>query len=181
MTGVILAAGASRRMGRPKALLEIDGNTLVRAHVEALAGVCDVVIVVVNGTVQVDVPAHVHVVVNADGNAQMIDSLRLALAGCDAERVVVTPVDVPPVSRDTLARLLEAGPPAVPIDANGERGHPVLIGRPAMDAIRAGSVEGGLRTLLLDATLVKVEDPDVARDFDDPESWASYLGRRRSS
>lgn len=162
-------------------MLELDGKTLMQAHVDALRAVCDEVIVVVNATVRVDLPEHVRVLVNADVNAQMIDSLRLALLAFPTERAIVTPVDVPPASRVTLTRLLEAGPPAVPIDGHGEPGHPVLIGPAQVATIRAGSVEGGLRTLLSDAVRVAVDDPDVALDFDDPESWASYLGRRGSS
>lgn len=177
--GVVLAAGASRRMGRPKALLDLDGEPLVAAHVRALRTVCDVVIVVVNEHLRVEVQADV--VVNRDPKAQMIDSLRLALRDHHAGRVIVTPVDVPPAAPDTLARLLAVQPPAVPIDARGERGHPVVIGPDLVAAIRKEAPEGGLRTLLTGATCVTVDDPDAALDFDDPDSWASYLARRGRS
>ena len=177
--GVVLAAGASRRMGRPKALLDLDGESLVAAHVRSLRTVCDVVIVVVNATVPVQVDALV--LVNFNPDAQMIDSLRLALLHHAAEHVIVTPVDVPPAAPDTLRRLLDVGPPAVPIDAHGAAGHPVVIDADTAAAIRARIPEGGLRTLLTGARRVPVADPDVALDFDDPHAWASYLARRRRS
>jgi molybdopterin-guanine dinucleotide biosynthesis protein A len=46
MTGIVLAGGASRRMGRDKAFLQLDGTPLIQVVVERLAQVCEEVLVV---------------------------------------------------------------------------------------------------------------------------------------
>jgi CTP:molybdopterin cytidylyltransferase MocA len=175
--GVVLAAGASRRMGRPKALLELDGRTLVQAHVDAFRPVCDAIVVVTSDQITVDVVG-AEVLVNRAPDAQMIDSLRLALIDRAVNHAIVTPVDVPPAAAGTLTALLAVPAPAVPVDDGGRPGHPVLIGRQEIAAILAAPPGGGLRALLRQAARIAVADPDVALDFDDPPSWATFLARR---
>lgn len=50
LTGLVLAGGASQRMGRDKAFLELDGRTLIGIIVERMAAVCDEVIIVAGDT-----------------------------------------------------------------------------------------------------------------------------------
>lgn len=176
---VVLCAGASRRMGSPKGLLPLRGVPLLRRQVDALAARASLVIAVLGREADAHaavLPPAVRVVVNdAWATTAMADSLRLALVSADVRgAALVTPVDVAPAAVETLDALLAAGPPAVPCDAEGRPGHPVLLDAAAVEAIRASPPEGGLRTLLAAARRVGVADPWVALDFDDPPSWRAF-------
>src|SRR5687767_13114110 len=100
--GVVLAAGASTRMGEPKPLLPADGTTFLERAIKLLrtAG-CRYVVAVVNDSddwiARVADATGAAVVINDRKDSEQIDSLRLAIAnlpdGYDA--VVVLPVDFP--------------------------------------------------------------------------------------
>src|SRR5688500_19901080 len=112
--GVVLAAGASTRMGIPKPLLEVDGTTFLERAIKVLrtAG-CTYVVAVVNDSddwiARVADSSGAAVVINDQPKSQQIDSLQLAIAnlpdGYDA--VVVLPVDFPRVTQETVNALLE--------------------------------------------------------------------------
>lgn len=162
VVAVVLAAGASSRMGAPKALLKLrDGRTLLQAHLDALA---DFPVVVVQGRWALPVPA-VH---NPDWQITgMVESLALALVGRGEERVLVTPVDAAPVRRPDLAALLAAPAPACLAYA-GRPGHPVVVRR---EQVRPPTP---LNTL--DFTWVEGH-PDALVDLDTPEDWARFSSR----
>jgi len=178
---VILAAGGSVRMGRPKALLPLRGEPLIAAHVRALAVASDPIYVVLGAhaeTIRRAIPAGAIAIVNENWETTFpADSLRQALLHADIRGACwVTPVDVPPATPDTLSRLMQAGPPAVPTSPLGEPGHPVLLDRQMVQIIREGAPPGGLRTLLKCTPRIPVEAVDVARDFDDPAAFAKWHG-----
>lgn len=180
---IILCAGASRRMGRPKGLLLLDGKPLLRRQVEAFARFSEQVIVVLGSRAREHLhalPAAVRVVYNRDWAAGFpADSLHLAVRTLGVRGSCwVTPVDVSPPTEDTLGALLAAGPPAVPVDSAARDGHPVLLGPEELEQLRRQAPDGGLRTLLGGARRVPVADPMVARDFDDPAAWEAFLASR---
>lgn len=193
VAGVIPAAGASTRMGTPKALLDAGGRSFVAAAVGALvAGGCDPVLVVV-APGQPDVARRARatgavVVENPEPGEGPITSLRLALGvvGGDAAAIAVLPVDHPLVRPETVEALLEAfrthGAPLVLPVADGARGHPAILGRALFSALLDPALEGGARTVVhahLDqARLVMVDDPGVVTDIDTPEAYrAAFAGR----
>ncbi len=182
---VILAAGGSVRMGRSKPLLEVEGRPLISAHVAALAKVADLVIVVVGAqadAVRAVLPDTATAVLNPDwATTWPADSLQIALEVAKiCGTCLVTPVDVPPASAETLAKLIAAGAPAVPQDLNGRPGHPVLLDANLVSRIREGAPDGGLRTLLAEVQRVTVSEPNVAEDFDDPEAFGRWTAARGS-
>jgi len=176
---VVLAAGASSRMGRPKALLPLAGRTVIEAHLTRLAAHCGELVVVLGAhasAIRAVLPAGVRIVYNPDwADTHPVDSLRRALRVVEAPHGLVVPVDTPPARPRTLERLLGARPPAVPVDAAGRRGHPVAVGSAIVAAVRDGPVPGGLRTLLTEAREVPVDDPWVGFDFDEPSAWARFV------
>lgn len=192
VAGVVPAAGASTRMGRPKALLDAGGRSFVAAVVGALVGGgCDPVLVVV-GPGQDDVArrakaAGALVLENADPGEGPITSLRLALAavGEGADAVAVLPVDHPLVLPETVAALVDAfrgadAPLALPVH-QGKRGHPALLGRALFPELLRADLEGGARTVVhahLDAALLlEVDDAGVVADIDTPEAYrAAFHG-----
>src|SRR5437879_9723840 len=138
LAGVVLAAGASERMGRPKALLDFRGRAFVVRILESLEALGVEPRVVVLGPdaarVRPSLATHDCVIVeNPDLTSHAIGSLRAALAALEPIRpsgIVAWPVDLPHVRVATLERLLEAhrrsGAPAVVPSFAERRGHPVI-------------------------------------------------------
>src|SRR5215470_6288043 len=140
--GVVLAAGASTRMGRDKALLPWRGGTFLSAAIRALQPVTDLVIVVTGAN-----GAELAPIVNANAGFMVTNpnpergqfsSLQTGLQevlnrGRDA--AIVTLVDRPPPALATLTQIknefLAAGNGiwAVVPEYLGKHGHPIVIGR----------------------------------------------------
>ena len=179
MHGLLLAAGAGRRMGTPKALVsDADGPWLVRAVATLREGGCDGVTVVLGAVAEQArrlVPDDVDVVVAEDWGEGMGASLRAglrSLAGSPADAVVLSLVDLPDLVPEVVARVAAAGAgPAALARAtyDGQPGHPVLIGRDHWAGVVASAVgDQGARAYLAahDVTLVECGDLASGRDID---------------
>src|SRR5438067_8801497 len=101
---IVLAAGASSRMGRPKALLDFDGRTALALALEAMAGLAPPIIVL--GPNRPEIEARVNlsgarVAINPDVSRGQSASLRAALAmlPLEGEAFVFMPVDYPLVQQ----------------------------------------------------------------------------------
>lgn len=177
IAAVVLAAGESRRMGRPKALLELGGRTLIEAHVARLRSVADVVTVVVRPEVAARLPP-LDARIVARVTSSQAESLASALASTrDAETNessasvwIVTPVDLVPPQPDTLRALLGAlgeGIDAVTPEYAGRGGHPVVTRASVLQPYGAGATLP-LRERLREVRRMKlaVDDPRVLGDFD---------------
>lgn len=180
--GLLLAAGAGRRMGMPKALVEgTDGLPWAVSSVRTLiAGGCSDVVAVIGaqaGDVRAllsDEPATI--VEATDWDDGMGSSLRAglaAIAGSDADAMLLHLVDLPDVGSDVIARLLTHARDDVLARAaygNGP-GHPVLIGRDHWQPI-AQEAHGdvGARAYLARHNVTEVDCSDLAVgiDIDDP-------------
>lgn len=167
--GLVLAAGEGRRFGGPKAPFVLDGERLVDRAVRVLRGAgCDPVVVVLGAWVG-DVPG-ASVVVNEGWSTGMGSSLRAGLAaleGGDADRVVVTLVDLPGLTAEAVRRLVETPGDLAQAAYDGERGHPVLLGRHHWAGV-AATAEGdrGARAYLSQHDVALVEVGDVASGDD---------------
>jgi CTP:molybdopterin cytidylyltransferase MocA len=173
--GLLLAAGAGRRMGGPKALV---GTWLVDA-VEALRdGGCGRVVVVLGASAEEAWSRlegyGVEAVVAEDWDEGMGASLRTGLAVLDGSEAaaLVTLVDLPDVGADVVERLLtrpftEAS--LVRASYDGTPGHPVLIGRDHWaGVIDSAKGDRGARDYLATNAVELVECADLAtgRDVD---------------
>ena len=137
VAGLLLAAGAGRRMGGPKALVELDGEALVRRGIRLLTeGGCAPVVVVVGASADRVRPlcAGADVVEAADWDTGMGASLRAGLAAvrgrADVHAVVVALVDQPLVTAAAVARLRAAhtaGVVAAVATYAGRLRNPVLL------------------------------------------------------
>lgn len=185
--GLLLAAGAGRRMGGPKALLrEPSGETFAERGVRVLReGGCGSVTVVV-GAAAAEVSGLVVGpgvdVVEAEGwETGMGASFRAGLAALEpdtaVDAVVVSLVDLPDVGPAVVRRLLSTVPPSPTALArtsyDGQPGHPVLIGRDHWAGV-AASAEGdrGAREYFRTHDHVSVECGDLAtgHDTDTPDT-----------
>ncbi|PYY15036.1 MAG: hypothetical protein DMG61_08110, partial [Acidobacteria bacterium] len=112
LAGVILAAGASSRMGQDKALLQYDGRSFLAGAIQLLQNACDFVIVVAGKNIDLLRPVvyqnSAYLVLNPQPEIGQFSSLRLGLQavldrGRDA--ACVTLVDRPPAQSNTLQTL----------------------------------------------------------------------------
>lgn len=182
---ILLAAGESARMGRPKPLLPWGGVTLIEYQVRELlaAGVDDLVVVLGHAADEVRsyVPAEARVVVNEAYREGRASSLRAGAAALaeDADPIVVLSVDQPR-PRDVIETLLaahreNAAAITVPI-AQGRRGHPVVLSGSLLPELREASEESqGLRgvTAAHEEELREAEltSPAVLLDINTPEQY----------
>ncbi len=190
--GVLLAAGRSRRMGRPKLLLPWpapDGpRAVVAAAFDAIACVCREVVVVVPAGDEALAAA----IVVALGDRrfrqavpegdEMIDSVRAGLLAAraidhDAD-VLLQPADHPDVAPGTLAALLAGRSDddiAVIPEHDGRGGHPVIIPAGVFGDILSYDGPGGVRRFWQDhpdrCRRLQVDDPAVVHDVDTPDQY----------
>jgi CTP:molybdopterin cytidylyltransferase MocA len=139
VAGLLLAAGAGRRFGGPKALAELDGQPLVLRALDALtAAGCEPVRVVLGAAadeVAALLPDPAQAVRAADWATGMGASLKAGLAALAGDSLpaaaLVHLVDLPWVGADVLARVAENATTETVARAayDGVPGHPVLLGR----------------------------------------------------
>ncbi|MGB0378622.1 MAG: nucleotidyltransferase family protein, partial [Poseidonia sp.] len=173
VAAVVLAAGLSRRLGRPKALVSINELTLVEwAHQRLNEAGCETVVVVNNDLAEevARLLPEATLVVNDDPDAGRMRSLQLGCAalvdqrGTLPERLVIAPVDRPAWNTATLQGLLNASTSSAPAH-EGRRGHPVLLDQPAIEAVVSANADASLRALVSFAP-VPVEAPWLHHNID---------------
>jgi molybdenum cofactor cytidylyltransferase len=160
IAGVVLAAGASRRMGTQKLLLPLEGRPIVRHAVEAVlaAGLDEVVVVLGREPEAVGAALaglRIRTVVNPRYAEGLATSLRAALDALPAgvQAVVIALGDQPRVDPGVILRLVEAFRSTargivVPVYRDG-RGNPVLFAASVFDELRAVTGDQGGRPVIL--------------------------------
>ena len=202
--GVILAAGASTRMGRDKALLPwppvAEGapavNTFLGAMIDLMQPYCDLVIVVGGSNAEKLEPvvdAHnAFLVVNPRPERGQFSSMQTGLRevlnrGRDA--AFVTPVDRPPVLPGTLQALrsaflnaeteIWAVVPEVTRDGSAVHGHPILIGREMIEQFLRAPATAIARDIehqhQQHISYLPLADERVAANIDTPEQYQQLL------
>jgi CTP:molybdopterin cytidylyltransferase MocA len=178
--GLVLAAGAGRRYGAPKAGVVLDGERLVDRAVRVLTAGGASPVLVVLGAQLLDV-AGATVVVNPAWESGMGSSLAAGLracAGLAGDTVCVTLVDLPGLTPAVVAAVAAESPDTLTAATyDGVRGHPVVLGRHHWQAV-AASVSGdrGARDYLNahadELRLVEVAALGSGQDLDSPTGGA---------
>lgn len=181
---VVLAAGAGRRLGADKALIDLGGRSAISRVVEASrrAGFDVVRVVRQRGAAELPqgIPAQVVVV----ESAAMIESLRGGLASHGtAASVLVWPIDHSLATAATVsalrARLAQGGPSIVlPVCAD-RPGHPILLAGAPLGEVLADDVTSLRDVIRRDPSRVAsvaVEDCWVLRDIDTPADLRAARG-----
>lgn len=186
---VILAAGTSRRMGRPKSELAIGPGavTFLDAILETLAAarVEHVRVVVPPGPGSWPAGS----VVNPDPSRGMLSSAQCGLRTLptDVEAVLLWPVDHPLVRSDTVVAMIAAyrdstAPVVVPT-FEGTRGHPALFAARVIPEFFTADPERGARLVVHahdDRVELVVDDRGVIEDIDTPDDYARHFKVRHS-
>jgi CTP:molybdopterin cytidylyltransferase MocA len=185
LSGVLLAAGASRRLGRPKQLLVWEGEPLVRRAARAAleAGVDE--LIVVTGAEADAVTAaldglDLRRVDNPRWPEGLGGSIAAGVRAASGSAVLLLLADQPGVDAALLAELIaaaEAGHERVACAYEGVVGVPALFSAPAdLAALRALSGEGGARDLLRrdDAPVHAILAERAAHDIDDAADWRRW-------
>ena len=173
VAGLVLAAGAGRRFGGAKAVVEIDGERLVDRAVRTLGEGGAAPAYVVAGAVALTVPGAI-VVANPDWAEGIGSSLRAGLAALqeDAVAVAVVLVDQPGLTGAAVELVVaRADGPATVVAATyaGALGHPVVLGRDHWAEVgRLAVGDAGARPFLAahPELVTRVECSDVATDAD---------------
>ena len=190
VAGVILAAGESRRMGSPKPLLELAGETFLDRLILGFSEHCSPVIAVLGyhaGRVASGIrnASLATVVTNPEPERGMLSSLQCGLAAVPNQGLgaVFTPVDYPSIQSATVGALVDAlvssgAPVAIPTH-NGRHGHPVGVSRALIDEILALGPDEQAREVIrrhrAETRFVAVDDPGILHDVDDPEAYRKLL------
>jgi CTP:molybdopterin cytidylyltransferase MocA len=202
VAGVLLAAGEGSRFGRPKALVELNGQTLAERGVDLLRTGGAHPILVVTGAVPIEI-SETHTVYNSAWRTGMGSSLRAALQALTGTSthsgatsasagtgtvgaVVVALADQPLVGPEAVARLIAAyrGGASVAVAAyDGKPRNPVLLAREHWaEVIATATGDQGARTFLRArpdvVTLVECGDTGRPDDIDTPADLARIMTER---
>ncbi len=185
---IILAAGASRRMGTPKALLEYRGETFVDRLVGVFAAHCSPVAVVLghdghairSGMRRGDLTAFVE---NPNPELGQLSSLQCGLRAlhATAKGIFLIPVDCPAVLTETIGTLIEhfGSRTFVVPSYCGKHGHPILFQTKMAAQFLALPVDSSAREVVHRyrdlSKYVEVADPGILRDVDDRMAYHDLL------
>lgn len=196
VAGILLAAGASRRMGGTnKLLLTVDGQPMVRRAARTLLGGALATVTVVTGHDAEAVAAAlgglpVAVAYNADHLAGQMASVRAGLmASPAADGYLIAPADMPALTVRDIGWLVDrfraaaADRAVVPVFA-GERGHPIIVPGTARAEIVEGGLNFGCRKFLERhperVELVEAASAAFVTDIDTPDAYSAQIMRMRA-
>ncbi len=187
---IILAAGASRRMGQPKQLLPVAGQPMVRRVTEAVcaAGLAQVIVVLgahAQAVASVLQGLPVDLVVNHAWQAGLSTSVRAGIGALrpDIDAVLLVLADQPGLGPDLLRTLVDRyraeGAPLVAPFYQGQRGNPVLFDRALFAELEGVEGDRGGRAIITrheaDLARVEVDDRAVLADIDTLEDYHTSI------
>jgi molybdenum cofactor cytidylyltransferase len=192
LAAVILSAGASSRMGRPKALLPYREGTFLEHLIEVtrhpLIGVTRIVLgagaEVIRTITKLD-PAIV--VLNEEWEKGQLSSICAglrSLEGIDTDGIVLCPVDHPLVSARLVSELVEHfydGKKGIVLPTyNGRRGHPAIFSSALFRELLAAPAEKGARAVVwahaADILEVPTDEEGVILNINDPDMLNRAIG-----
>ena len=197
IAAVVLSAGESRRMGRPKALLPIGGVTFLEQIVSAFKSskVGDIIVVLGHDAEAIRPKiAHLPVtfVINPDYARGQLSSLHVAIRALEkkqADGILVHLVDQPFLDAGLVNRMIDRfyeSKKAIVVPAHkGRRGHPVLFSRRLFQELLDAPLDQGAKTVVQahpqETLEIETDDERVALDIDTPDEYERYVGRNTHS
>ena len=192
IVAVVLSAGESSRMGRPKALLPIDGQTFIEKIVGALkkSSVAKVIVVLGHNADEMrrriqHLP--IEILVNPDYKLGQLSSLQVAVRSlekeADCDGMLVHLVDHPYVNTQLLESMIklceETAKLIIVPRYNGKRGHPVIFSRKLFKELLAAPMDQGAKAVVdahrADTLEIDTEDEGITLDIDTPELYRQHV------
>lgn len=186
IAAIVLAAGTSSRMGRPKLLLRLGGKSLLRRTIETLdASPVGDIVVVVSG----EIPAladelantRARLVENHDYRAGMSTSIRSGLAAVrdHTRAVLITPADLPFLTTSAVSRLVDefqrGSKPVAIVEAGGIKGAPAIFDRSVFHLLEDLTGDVGAREIVRShPELVQVVQFEEAYLLYDVDTWQEF-------
>ena len=192
LAAAILAAGESRRMGRPKALVPFEGLTFVEHLLQATnhprVGIVRVVLGANAESIQAELELDQEiVVVNQDWQQGQLSSIQSAIRSLPADQtagLLLCPVDHPLISTQLVSRLIaefDSGRKLIVVPTHqGRRGHPVIFHASLYAELLDASPNVGARQVVWahpDAIAeIETDEAGVILNLNDPETMRKALG-----
>jgi molybdenum cofactor cytidylyltransferase len=193
LAAIILSAGASSRMGSPKALIPYRGRTFLDHLLEVARHPKVGRVLVVLGPHAEEIRSQVkletnNVVLNPDWEQGQLSSIQAALrhlaGGGQTEGIMLFLVDHPLISAvlvdQLIAEFYRSGQPIVLPAFRGKRGHPVIFARRLYEELLAAPLEKGARAVVWahagEVLEVPTEEEGVVLNLNDPETFRKALG-----
>lgn len=194
IVAVVLSAGESSRMGRPKALLPIDGQTFIERIVAALkqAKVGKIIVILGHNARELQSKiSHlpVEILINTDYKLGQLSSLQLAVRylqpdiECDGMLVhlVDHPYLAPALVEAMIRRFYETKKRIIVPKFHGKRGHPVIFSNALFDEILSAPMEEGAKAVVnahrAETLEIETEEEGIAVDIDTPELYQQHVRR----
>jgi len=194
IVAVVLSAGESIRMGRPKALLPIDGQTFIERIVAALkqAKVGKIIVILGHNARELQSKiSHlpVEILINTDYKLGQLSSLQLAVRylqpDLDCDGMLVHLIDhpylAPALVEEMIRRFYETKKRIIVPKFHGKRGHPVIFSNALFDEILSAPMEEGAKAVVnahrAETLEIETEEEGIAVDIDTPELYQQHVRR----
>jgi molybdenum cofactor cytidylyltransferase len=194
IVAVVLAAGESSRMGRPKALLPIDGQTFIERIVAALKQTKVGKIIVILGHNGSELEAKishlpVQILINTDYKQGQLSSLQLAVrylqADTDCDGMLVHLVDhpylAPALVEEMIRRFYATKKRIVVPKFHGKRGHPVIFSNALFGELLSAPMDEGAKAVVnahrAETLEIDTQEEGIALDIDTPELYQRHVRR----
>ena len=194
IVAVVLSAGESSRMGRPKALLPIDGQTFIERIVAALKQTKVGKIIVILGHNARELEAKishlpVQILINTDYKQGQLSSLQLAVrdlqADADCDGMLVHLVDHPYLApllvEEMIRRFYETKKRIIVPKFHGKRGHPVLFYHALFGELLSAPMAEGAKAVVnahrAETLEIDTQEEGIAVDIDTPELYQQHVRR----
>jgi molybdenum cofactor cytidylyltransferase len=196
IVAVVLSAGESSRMGQPKALLPIDGESFIERIVSVLQKTSVARIIVILGHNADEMRRRiehlpVEILINPGYKLGQLSSLQVAVrrleSESDCDGMLVHLVDHPYIDAKLTETLIEnfsaSGKLIVVPRYKGKRGHPVIFSRKLFGELLAAPMDQGAKAVVNahrgDTLEVNTEDEGITLDIDTPELYRQYIKEHR--
>ena len=165
---IVLTAGASKRLGEPKALVDIHGESLIEILIRKLKGKKLRIIIVTRVELFNEMEKlGEKVVINTNPESGRTGSIQCGIKELESERCLIVPVDRPGFSNATIEKLINLEKTSCP-SKNGKGGHPVILSKEDCEKILSSNPSTPLRDIINPAK-IEVDDEFLHLNIDFPK------------
>ena len=164
---IVLTAGASKRLGEPKALVDIHGESLIQILIRKLKGKKLRIIIVTRVELFNEMEKlGEKVVINTHPESGRTGSIQCGIKELESDRCLIVPVDRPGFSNATIEKLINLEKTSCP-SKNGKGGHPVILSKEDCEKILSSNPSTPLRDIINPAK-IEVDDEFLHLNIDSP-------------